>query len=277
MIINHDKYPAVKFLKDGNLSIMYNIMVPHSHTEYFKQNKAFIEEIYLGFEEAQKAVKVYYVADTVVNAFETEDADQKLWELKDQIGDDPIISFMLLGNGMTFLYFINKYEDHGSVSVTVLSYNKNVLVGAIAGGYYLNGYKEKWENGVEGEMYATKQLCFMAKEGREPAELIRLVVGFEIFKKYADIETKTLNNTCPKATHINCLYENNLNKAVTVIDSTWYTNLIKTEGFNVRGHFRLQPVGEGRKERKLIWINDFQKNGYVREAGKLKHEASGYL
>lgn len=51
---------------------------------------------------------------------------------------------------------------------------------------------------------------------------------------------------------------------VYVVDSSWNKLIIRTEGFAVRGHFRLQPCGEGFSDRKLIWINAFEKHGYIR-------------
>lgn len=47
-------------------------------------------------------------------------------------------------------------------------------------------------------------------------------------------------------------------------DSKWYTEVCNNNEFNVRGHFRLQPYGDG--SRKLIYINEFVKHGYHRKA-----------
>ena len=47
-------------------------------------------------------------------------------------------------------------------------------------------------------------------------------------------------------------------------DSKWYTEISNDESFKVSGHFRLQPYGDG--TRRLIWINEFIKNGYHRKA-----------
>lgn len=47
-------------------------------------------------------------------------------------------------------------------------------------------------------------------------------------------------------------------------DSKWYTEIANENSFQVSGHFRLQPYGDG--TRKLIWINEFTKNGYHRKA-----------
>jgi len=51
---------------------------------------------------------------------------------------------------------------------------------------------------------------------------------------------------------------------VYVVDSSWNQLIIRTTGFAVKGHFRLQPCGVGMFDRKLIWISAFEKHGYVR-------------
>lgn len=52
---------------------------------------------------------------------------------------------------------------------------------------------------------------------------------------------------------------------VYVVDSSWNKLIIRTAGFAVMGHFRLQPCGAGLIDRKLIWINAFEKHGYKRQ------------
>ena len=47
-------------------------------------------------------------------------------------------------------------------------------------------------------------------------------------------------------------------------DSKWYTEVCNNNDFNVSGHFRLQPYGDG--SRRLIYINEFVKHGYHRKA-----------
>lgn len=50
---------------------------------------------------------------------------------------------------------------------------------------------------------------------------------------------------------------------VTIVNSNWNVTSVRTEGFDVRGHFRLQPTLTGVK---MIFINPFRKHGYVRRA-----------
>lgn len=58
---------------------------------------------------------------------------------------------------------------------------------------------------------------------------------------------------------------NNTNLNITYCDSLWKQR-INVDGFKVRGHFRLQACGEEWKKHKLIWIEEFEKQGYNRKA-----------
>ena len=64
---------------------------------------------------------------------------------------------------------------------------------------------------------------------------------------------------------------NDFNFPITLVTSKWNTTVIRTEQFGVRGHFRLQPYGTAMQNYKLIFIEPFVKNGYVRKAEKLNH------
>jgi hypothetical protein len=52
---------------------------------------------------------------------------------------------------------------------------------------------------------------------------------------------------------------------VTILDCRWFTELVRDTPFHVKGHLRWQAHGESRSKRKLIWIEDFEKNGYIRK------------
>lgn len=65
-------------------------------------------------------------------------------------------------------------------------------------------------------------------------------------------------------------YFNQTNSNITILDSTWFTNIVRSEGFSVSGHFRLQPKKiNGQWTKELIWINEFQKTGYTIKAKKI--------
>lgn len=55
---------------------------------------------------------------------------------------------------------------------------------------------------------------------------------------------------------------------ITIVNSRWNTTSVRTEGFDVSGHFRLQPCGEGFNKTKIIFIEPFRKLGYIRKSKK---------
>jgi len=98
---------------------------------------------------------------------------------------------------------------------------------------------------------------------------IRMAINHQFFKKYAPIENVILSGKLKKKAKLNQETHINKNKFnINVIDSRWFTDIIKSDGFGVKGHFRMQPYGEGRKEVKLIWIKNFEKTGYTIKARK---------
>jgi len=86
-----------------------------------------------------------------------------------------------------------------------------------------------------------------------------------LFKRFADIETKTVAPR-QKTSFGSVSLKNDSGKPVVMLSSNWFTNIVSDSPFWVRGHFRLQPYGEGMKQRKLIFIDPFEKNGYTRKA-----------
>lgn len=97
----------------------------------------------------------------------------------------------------------------------------------------------------------------------------KLLVATLNFIKYADIEVKILPAQ-KTVKGISCKYVNETDSNIQFLNSTWFTTLIKSNAFAVRGHFRLQPKKkDGEWTKELIWINDFVKTGYTAPARKL--------
>jgi hypothetical protein len=93
------------------------------------------------------------------------------------------------------------------------------------------------------------------------------IIPYFIFFDYAEIEEKIVKaGTKSKGISKKSGDTNLSNFDVKRIDSMYFTRIIREEGFSVSGHFRLQPCGEGLRDRKLIYINPFEKNGYTRRA-----------
>ena len=90
-----------------------------------------------------------------------------------------------------------------------------------------------------------------------------------LFIRYAKVETKILPPKT-KTMGVGCYYNNTTKSKITMLDSRWFTTLMKSDSFKVRGHFRLQPKKEnGEWTKQLIWINEFEKSGYTAPARKL--------
>jgi len=98
-------------------------------------------------------------------------------------------------------------------------------------------------------------------ETSEFNRIVRLMTFIEL----GDIETVFIqsghsNNKTKKEGKIT----NTSDYSVFVVDSSWNKLSIRTDGFAVMGHFRLQPCGSWHLDRKLIWIDAFEKHGYKR-------------
>jgi len=99
-------------------------------------------------------------------------------------------------------------------------------------------------------------------------ELLYKVLCIEAFKKYADVETIHVEGKSKKRDSGN-KYVNKTDLPVTHLNRTWFTNIIRSKGFDVRGHFRRQQYKiDGKWTRKLKWIKPHRKNGYTSKARK---------
>lgn len=97
-------------------------------------------------------------------------------------------------------------------------------------------------------------------------DYIDMVLDYLCLRLWAEVQLKKVSTTVKKE-----VKKNKKTQTVTesgldyyLFDSKWYTEISNDESFQVSGHFRLQPYGDG--SRRLIWINEFTKNGYHRKA-----------
>lgn len=94
--------------------------------------------------------------------------------------------------------------------------------------------------------------------------IFNIVFSYLMFKEYAEIEVKVFDsNKNVIKDPIKCVLKRKKSD-VLIYDSSWFTLLVKSDSFKVGGHFRLQPYGPNRNQKKLIWITDYLKKGYVR-------------
>lgn len=116
-------------------------------------------------------------------------------------------------------------------------------------------------------------------EGELVENAFAIVVGFHLFKKYAKVEIKEVahNSKVTDKSPLNKELAKIINESsfdITLMDSTWFTTIVRNEGFKVRGHFRLQPKKNNEEwTKELIYIDEYQKSGYHRQAKKLKNDS----
>lgn len=108
---------------------------------------------------------------------------------------------------------------------------------------------------------------FIAKNSsiydKEYAEVVQLLTYVEL----ADVEVSIIEaGSSNGKTRAEGKIKNESDFRVYVVDSAWNKVIIRDSEFLVRGHYRLQPCGPFNKDRKLIWISDFAKHGYKRQA-----------
>ena len=110
---------------------------------------------------------------------------------------------------------------------------------------------------------------FLNKSEYDPKGLFGGFLSLLLAKRFAPIEIEVVGSLKKAKSSIS--KEKTINDTgidVTLLDSRWFKTIIRTEGFTVRGHFRLQPYKNeaGVWDRKLIYIDEFEKHGYHRVA-----------
>jgi hypothetical protein len=131
--------------------------------------------------------------------------------------------------------------------------------------------------GLDAFFLETKKVkkSFIWKEwddkGMDAIHWLGWLVCLPIFLKYCPMETKMVKGG-GKEKHVGEKYVNETKYAVEILDSTWFTTIIRSEGFGVSGHFRKQRYGPGMTEWRLQYIEPFEKTGYTRKAKVLIHQ-----
>lgn len=86
-----------------------------------------------------------------------------------------------------------------------------------------------------------------------------------IFVEYSELEEVLLRPKQSFGTKKEGKYLNESERNFIIVDSSWNKIIVKTENFGVSGHFRWQPIGVNREDRKLVYISEYLKKGYVKK------------
>ena len=107
---------------------------------------------------------------------------------------------------------------------------------------------------------------------------IRWLIGLIAFSNFCEVETK-IALAGKRTLYKDEKYINETALPIEILDSTWFTTIVRSEGFSVGaetgGFFRWQRFGPGSSKRKIVWVAPFEKKGYTRRAGKLIHQDKG--
>jgi hypothetical protein len=205
----------------------------------------------------------YYISKTTMGAIEK--SFPKLLTILEQVPDvfRGLCFLTKQGHPHTMLYGLFNGERDGVKFTNIMMQIHAVDLYGRQMGVLMNGY---FSRDAEGTRFYTRDTTL--KDDQFNCDLARKALAVELFLNFAEIETKVCQPSRQIWDGPTCLYNNKTKLPITVVDSSWYTNLVVSGAFNVAGHFRLQPYGPERSKRRLQWINDFQKNGYIRKAKK---------
>lgn len=84
----------------------------------------------------------------------------------------------------------------------------------------------------------------------------------------SDVEIREVGANTRTGTQKSGKILNNTDINFKLISSDWNITYVKSEGFGVSGHFALRAAGVGRTERKTVFIQPYNKEGYTRKARK---------
>lgn len=217
-------------------------------TPYF--NKLFVEN----------EAKQFYVTKSAIDLIAKIDTNKLDYELlfnkldnnsayKFIVTDSIFVGLIITKNGMVDVHF---YE---------YVYNKGEKR-SISGFNFIYDY-------INDVMYTTPT---KNKDEDEDKKITAKAFGFLLslltYYCYSDTEFKFVESKKKIGTRKKG-YKNNTNYDFTIIDSVWNNIIVRKEGFNVSGHLRLQPCGIQSMDRKLIWITEHKKHGYVRGLKKI--------
>ena len=270
MIQKINNIPAINWLRKKHIPDYADILLVNvpDKDKGNKQLKKQINEI-MNLDDAPLSIRIITepFLKAMKDAMPNFTKDIKIWT---SLGDNVAYSGVLFLSEVIYYRFVKRPEANDyDIFIAVFDKMTTLL-------YFYNqvsGHKAHFYISVL-QIARMKQLISHLKEASEEemrstinAYYYRIVVLFELFRKYGQVEIKVLQPKM-KADLFKCKYHNQSDYTFEIMDSTWFTTLVKSDEFKVRGHFRLQPHGEGFKDRKLIWIKDFKKEGYTRRAKK---------
>lgn len=259
MKISYSNYPILKKLHQKSLGVI----------PLFENDKSFFDVNGKSFTDGWKKNCHYFseeinvITDPFIKA--TSKVEDKLIDLLKDFTVNDSNDFTV--NGCYILkdriYMIHYDIKKGAEEFDLCLYlfDKN---GTPVGCMIENGISKTFGNSWVSTLIEEDNYTFLARCVWAP-------IAFKMFKTFAEVETNVVNPKSKIKTE-KIKYVNDTEFKINYLDSKWFTNIVRSEGFKVSGHFRFQPKKkDGKWTKELIWINDFEKSGYTSKA-KIIHE-----
>jgi hypothetical protein len=274
MKISYKTMPALEYLKKGMLG---KIPIPIEDMPTYQMEPLIFHVLGDAFKKYVNKFrgKIYKASDNFLAAYQK--ADPKLTELYvDMVKSDShkfeeaIVS--IYGDTVVFYYSEFKANDPELNCFYMVSDANGTI-------YEFYVQDNSLEKGLIGWVSARNVAIQIEGDERNypfqtESYLVARVASMAtlcMFIKYAEVETKIVLGKSKR--RFGDPYRNDTDFPITYLDSKWFTNIIRSEGFSVRGHFRLQPKKiDGEWTKELIWIADFEKHGYTSKARILNAE-----
>ena len=264
MVINYSQYPLLKLLekshdmsKHDGLSFLecdINTQLENCHG-IFKLLSVYWELI-----KRNVSNNIYIMTSSFAEAIEKSGKYLRRLNPLDILCESSPNAGVLLSsfNNYGMIYFIHKETRRAIFWIFDSTALLSVVNLDLSNGWQTNAFTtnhNSFYNGYDSSKFIANEMAVLAR--------------FLAFKKYAKVEIE--ESKCGKTIKSKILKEklcNNLQLDVKIMDSTWFTTICRSEGFKVRGHFRLQPKKNDKGEwiKELIYINEFEKHGYHRQA-----------
>jgi hypothetical protein len=207
--------------------------------------------------------KIQYLSEPFYNAY-----NRSVYKLADVLDKEPIDqsgTFIFRANASETNTIFYKIKTWGAgknfeMDATVMVFNKDTHKDKPALG--ILAQRRPGMSLAGARFYASKKAI---DAGITSTSVIGDIFTLLLFLKYCEVETKIISAN-KKEKHVGIKYVNETKNNIEVLDSSYFTTIIKSEGFPVNGHFRWQPYGPHLSLKKLIWIDQFEKTGYTRTA-----------
>lgn len=220
---------------------------------------------------------IQYVSHSFIEAFSKGRSKMKPLFLNEEIEDAGILITGGFNNGFTHVhtiyYAVWTIKDTAAnklfYNVVYMDFSKHVNSTTPALDIYVSYRLE--ENNEDVEIKRSIWDGYI-EDGRDDLYWVSFITSFCLFKKYCDIETKETSPKNRRAKVGGNKYINETDKRIKILDCTWFTNLVVSGAFGVSGHLRWQRYGPNNSLKKLIWVDEFEKQGYTRKAKVLMQE-----